>query len=294
MRASLLAYSFSHFCVDFACFWLLFGRVMTAGLPLETVSLMFLVYNIVAFGLQAPLGHLCDICPRIPAGIIGCVGVAAGLLMSSMLWPALLLALEQVQSQERVHLELVYKLALFRGKAHPVRITVKGDARISPEFRDGAQQGCQVVRDGLRASHLWEEWVTDIVYLVDSGLSAVENAGEPSLSDASHGIHDNIEAGAFDDVQVNELGDLLQVGNRRVDELDQSLLDGGVIVHALHAVGVLRRTDALLHRGKGLRCGGSCIGGRSLNPLSVGGLWLAVIRCAGRLVRQNRVGKHRA
>ena len=92
MRASLLAYSFSHFCVDFACFWLLFGRVMTAGLPLETVSLMFLVYNIVAFGLQAPLGHLCDICPRIPAGIIGCVGVAAGLLMSSMLWPALLFA----------------------------------------------------------------------------------------------------------------------------------------------------------------------------------------------------------
>jgi len=92
MRSSLFAYSFSHFCVDFACFWLLFGRVMAAGLPLETVSLMFLAYNIVAFGLQAPLGHLCDIRPRIPAGIIGCAAVAAGLLASSMLWPALLLA----------------------------------------------------------------------------------------------------------------------------------------------------------------------------------------------------------
>ncbi|NLT98945.1 MAG: hypothetical protein GXW96_12455, partial [Christensenellaceae bacterium] len=92
MRSSLFAYSLSHFCVDFACFWLLFGRVMAAGLPLETVALMFLAYNIVAFGLQAPLGHLCDICPRIPAGFIGCAVVAAGLLASSMLWPALLLA----------------------------------------------------------------------------------------------------------------------------------------------------------------------------------------------------------
>jgi FSR family fosmidomycin resistance protein-like MFS transporter len=92
MRSSLFAYSFSHFCVDFACFWLLFGRVMAAGLPLESVSLMFLAYNIVAFGLQAPLGHLCDIWPRIPAGVIGCAVVAAGLLASSSLWPALLLA----------------------------------------------------------------------------------------------------------------------------------------------------------------------------------------------------------
>ena len=88
MRSSLFAYSFSHFCVDFACFWLLFGRVMAAGLPLESVSLMFLAYNIVAFGLQAPLGHLCDIRPRIPAGVIGCAVVAAGLRASSSLWPA--------------------------------------------------------------------------------------------------------------------------------------------------------------------------------------------------------------
>jgi len=91
MRSSLFAYSFSHFCVDFACFWLLFARVMASGLPLESVSLMFLAYNIIAFGLQAPLGHLCDICPRIPAGLIGCAVVAAGLLASSMLWPGLLL-----------------------------------------------------------------------------------------------------------------------------------------------------------------------------------------------------------
>jgi len=91
MRSSLFAYSLSHFCVDFACFWLLFGRVMASGMPLENVSLMFLVYNIVAFGLQAPIGYLCDIRPRIPAGLIGCAAVAAGVLMSPLLWPSLLL-----------------------------------------------------------------------------------------------------------------------------------------------------------------------------------------------------------
>jgi FSR family fosmidomycin resistance protein-like MFS transporter len=90
MRSSLFAYSFSHFCVDFACFWLLFGRVMSAGLPPETASLMFLVYNIVAFGLQAPIGYLCDTHPKIPAGLIGCAATAAGLLASAALWPALL------------------------------------------------------------------------------------------------------------------------------------------------------------------------------------------------------------
>lgn len=61
-RVSLLLYTFSHFCVDFACFFMLFagfrGSVaQTGAMPaLETVSLGFLAYNILAFGLQPLIG----------------------------------------------------------------------------------------------------------------------------------------------------------------------------------------------------------------------------------------------
>ena len=91
MRSLLAAYSFSHFCVDFACFWLLFARVVPSGMDAQAVGLALLIYNIVAFGLQPLIGYLCDHHPKIPAGLIGCVVVAAGLLLSAYVWPALAL-----------------------------------------------------------------------------------------------------------------------------------------------------------------------------------------------------------
>ena len=91
MRSSLVAYSFSHFCVDFACFWLLFARVVPGGMDAQTVALALLIYNMLAFGLQPFIGYLCDTHPMIPAGLIGCIVVAAGLLLSAYVWPALVL-----------------------------------------------------------------------------------------------------------------------------------------------------------------------------------------------------------
>ncbi len=91
MRSSLAAYSFSHFCVDFACFWLLFSRVVPGGMDAQTVALALLIYNMLAFGLQPFIGYLCDTHPGIPAGLIGCIVAAAGLLLSAAVWPALVL-----------------------------------------------------------------------------------------------------------------------------------------------------------------------------------------------------------
>lgn len=61
----LTIWTTAHFTVDFGCFLVLFGGLKpayagtgTAGL--QTVTLGFLLYNIVAFGLQAAIGQLCD------------------------------------------------------------------------------------------------------------------------------------------------------------------------------------------------------------------------------------------
>ena len=61
----LTIWTTAHFAVDFGCFLVLFGSLKpvyagtgTAGL--QTVTLGLLLYNIVAFGLQAAIGQLCD------------------------------------------------------------------------------------------------------------------------------------------------------------------------------------------------------------------------------------------
>ena len=69
MRSSLFAYSFA--LLRGFCLLLAAVRPCDGGRPAAGISsLMFLAYNIVAFGLQAPLGHLA-ISARIPAGLSG-------------------------------------------------------------------------------------------------------------------------------------------------------------------------------------------------------------------------------
>lgn len=78
-KLSLILYTFSHFCVDFACVFFLF-RGFSAGRPAETVALGFLLYNVLAFGLQPLIGFAWDTLGGFPAGALGCGLVAAGLL----------------------------------------------------------------------------------------------------------------------------------------------------------------------------------------------------------------------
>lgn len=75
---SLFVYTFSHFCVDLGCIFLLYRCVAPVLSPSSSTA-AFLLYSVVAFGLQLPIGALCDRYPRLPMGIVGCTLVAAAL-----------------------------------------------------------------------------------------------------------------------------------------------------------------------------------------------------------------------
>ncbi len=94
-RASLAVYTFSHFCVDFACFFMLFSGFRNSlpegGAAFQTVALGFLLYNVLAFGLQPFVGYLCDAQKRVPIAVIGCALLVLGLTLISFPWTSLIL-----------------------------------------------------------------------------------------------------------------------------------------------------------------------------------------------------------
>lgn len=92
-RYSLFAYSFSHFTVDFACFYLLYALFLPVTPPAETGA-GFLLYNIIAFGLQPFLGYFCDGHPTFSAGRLGIILTGMGIVLGvvQLSWSALLLA----------------------------------------------------------------------------------------------------------------------------------------------------------------------------------------------------------
>ena len=81
MRLSI--YTISHFCVDFCCFFMLFSWYSSGTHPDQTVTLGFLAYNVIAFGLQPFIGYFSDTYRKIPTEIIGCPFLIAGLLLIS-------------------------------------------------------------------------------------------------------------------------------------------------------------------------------------------------------------------
>ena len=90
-KLSLAAYSFSHFCVDFSCFYILFAGFAANTKNIETLAVGFLIYNIIAFGLQPIIGYLCDEKKKIPIGAIGCAILFLSLCLIRL--PAAALAL---------------------------------------------------------------------------------------------------------------------------------------------------------------------------------------------------------
>lgn len=88
---ALAANTFAHFSVDFACFFMLFAGFAAAKADPAAISLGFLTYNVVAFGLQPVIGHICDAKKRLPIGIIGCILTMTGLFLLTAPWLALLI-----------------------------------------------------------------------------------------------------------------------------------------------------------------------------------------------------------
>lgn len=62
-----------------------------AAADMSEVAFAFLIYNIIAFGAQPMVGYLCDNKPGLPAGLIGCIVVAAGIIVLPYYWPAILM-----------------------------------------------------------------------------------------------------------------------------------------------------------------------------------------------------------
>ena len=88
----LAAYTFSHFAVDYLCFWILFGY-FSAGIPgTAAQALGFILYNFIAFGLQMVIGAYCDEHRKFPSSALGCVLVLVAVLLSTFApWVALVI-----------------------------------------------------------------------------------------------------------------------------------------------------------------------------------------------------------
>ncbi|MBN2878690.1 MAG: hypothetical protein JXN65_03575 [Clostridia bacterium] len=88
---SLSVYTFAHFAVDFACFYVLFSTLSAGVENLQQLAFWFLVYNTVAFGLQFIVGYICDMKRYVPAGLIGVVITIVGLAFAQQIYLAVVL-----------------------------------------------------------------------------------------------------------------------------------------------------------------------------------------------------------
>lgn len=78
-KTNLVAFwTLLHFTVDFGCFILLYGILLPTCRDLQELGVGFLLYNVIAFGLQPFIGYYCDKHPTIrrTVGIAGCAIVA--------------------------------------------------------------------------------------------------------------------------------------------------------------------------------------------------------------------------
>ncbi|MEX1378300.1 MAG: hypothetical protein AB1Z23_12620 [Eubacteriales bacterium] len=90
-RRSLAIHTFAHFAVDFACFFVLFSTVSSGIESLQQLSIWFLIYNIIAFGLQFIVGYVCDTKREFPAALIGVIIAIVGLAFTKQIYIALVL-----------------------------------------------------------------------------------------------------------------------------------------------------------------------------------------------------------
>lgn len=90
-KLSLTIYTISHFVVDFSCFYILMGIFSESIKNLMTISVGFLIYNILAFGLQMFIGYFVDQnnVEHFKVAMIGCLLVVFGVMFGFSPWLAL-------------------------------------------------------------------------------------------------------------------------------------------------------------------------------------------------------------
>ncbi len=91
-KTSLTIYTISHMVVDFSCFYVLMGSFSRQIEDPVTISLGFLLYNILAFGLQMFIGYFVDTyaVEHSKTAFVGCLLVCVGVFLTVSPWLALL------------------------------------------------------------------------------------------------------------------------------------------------------------------------------------------------------------
>lgn len=88
----LLTHTLAHAVIDFSCLYVLFARFTPHVQPSQQIALGFLLYNILAFGLQPLFGFVCDYFRGFPAASAGCLITLIGVcLPQDGAWVALVL-----------------------------------------------------------------------------------------------------------------------------------------------------------------------------------------------------------
>lgn len=88
----LTLHTAAHFVVDFLCFYFLFGWFSPAMADTTETALGFLIYNVLAFGLQAPFGYLADEVRALRPAPLGLALLLCGLVCKSFPWLGMVLA----------------------------------------------------------------------------------------------------------------------------------------------------------------------------------------------------------
>ena len=79
---NVILYGITHALVDAACAGVIFANVASKSLDMKYLVLLIVLYNILAFGLQAPMGFIADNLKRpIETSVLGCLFVIFSLIV---------------------------------------------------------------------------------------------------------------------------------------------------------------------------------------------------------------------
>lgn len=92
-KTSLSVYAASHLVVEFACFFIILGRFTTQIKDPASIAIGYLLFNILAFGLQIFIGYFVDThaVEQSKVAIVGCLLVLVGVLSIFSPWLTLIL-----------------------------------------------------------------------------------------------------------------------------------------------------------------------------------------------------------
>ena len=152
-------------------------------------------------------------------------GLGGGYALNQRAAPALVR--QQIAGQQRKDVQRCNEPPLLVDDAHPVGVSVQGDA----DGGGGRGHPCQRLRqiggDGFRLRHSRESRIAPAAQFFDAGSSAGQQLRQQPHPGPMHRIHHHPEPGAAQQRQVHQFAQPLPVRRQRVDFRDQLRMAGG-------------------------------------------------------------------